>query len=370
MLLTVDTLAFAVVKTSLEDLMRFLMLDICDFEQGKGFNKNYRSSKYLGGIRIGYDNITTRFSCYVYMSGQGCRTYESYQKNKYGSFDWFSFIKRLNAMNDGIEDELFRILSWRRIDIACDDRSGSFDVRKLARYYEQNKIAGKARTFRYTLGSEESFYAGAPSSDHFIRIYNKLLERGFVAGDADPWIRVEWQLRDNHAAQLINSWISSGDLPGVFCGYTREFLRFLSKPNDGSNSQRIPEAPFWVKFLNDASRISFVSAPGTVYNLRKLDNYVNYQVASSIKTYLLTHDFDYTDFLDHFLRDDIKLNKDQLALIRDSANTYTFDFLTKYGYSVDDESIDSMRLNSPERFYEFKLQLLNSILRGVGDGVR
>ena len=47
MLLTVDTLAFALADFTLDNALKFLMLDICDFETGKGFNKNYNSSIYI-----------------------------------------------------------------------------------------------------------------------------------------------------------------------------------------------------------------------------------------------------------------------------------------------------------------------------------
>ena len=367
MLLTVDTLAFALADVTLENALKFLMLDICDFETGKGFNKNYNSSIYMGGIRIGYDNFTTRYTVYVYMSGAGCRTYETYQKEKFGTFDWFEFIFKLYSLNsdfDGHSDPVAP-LSWRRIDIACDDRSGNFDIRTLVKYYESHKIAGKARTFRYTLGAEESFYAGSPQSDHFLRIYNKLLERGFKSGDQDPWIRVEWQLRDDYAAQLISSWVSSGgNLSRIFCGYTHEFLRFLTKPNDGKNSQRLKTAPWWLDFLDNAGRIPFVSSPGTVYNIKKLDSFVQRQVASSIKTYLLTHNFDYFTFFDEFLSDDIRLNKDQLFLIKSRIGNFSFaniDYLNRFDNF--DDVVSALKDHS-DRFYDFKLQILNAILQG------
>lgn len=351
MLLTVDTLAFAVADTSLVEVMDFLMLDICDFDSGKAFNRNYTSSLYLGGIRIGYNNFTSRYSVYVYMSGQGCRSFESYHSERIHSFDWFDFICSLFSLNSGIEDPKMYKVSFRRIDIACDDRSGGFDIPLLAKYFEQHKIAGNARTFKYTLGSEESFYAGSPSSDHFIRIYNKLLERGFSKDEGDPWIRVEWQLRDDHAYQFIQSWISSGDLASVFCGYTLDYLRFLKKPNDRKNSQRIEVAQFWLDFLHSAERIKFVSKPGVEYNLKKLERFINFQVASSIQTFILTHSDDPEELLRYFLRDDVKLNKEQQKLIRTVFDIKSFKRAEQY-----------LRDGSSELFYQDKVKVLKLIL--------
>lgn len=343
MLLTVDTLAFAVEQMTLDDLLYFLRLSKSDFEPGRGFNLNYEKSIYLGGIKIGYENHKTRFSCYVNMSGQGCRTYESYNGE---GFEWESFINRLADCP---------FVDFRRVDIACDDRSGDFDVRKCVRYYEAGKIAGCCRTFKYTLGSEEIFYCGSPQSDTLVRIYNKLMERGFAPEDQAPWIRCEIQLRDTAAKQFIGEWLSSGSLQKIYCGHLLEFVRFLTKPNNKENSQRIPVAPFWLKFCQGAERIKFISSPGVEYNIKKLDNFINHQVASSIKTYLLTHEFDMQDFFDHFLREEIKLNKDQQYLIRKRTNEAVLKRLSFTVDSPDDTQFDS---------YQFKLDLLDKILRG------
>ena len=337
----VDTLSFAAPVFSVEEIFNELGLKMSDFDCGRSQVQNYDFTYYYQGIQIscksfekyylGYirdfnynssqlsfqdlENIQKKFAeekkytCYVHMSGKGCRTYEDIQRNN-PFFNWLSFLKRFKSYG----------CDFRRVDIAYDDKETNLvTVRKCVQYYEKCKIAGDCRTFQYTLGThEECFYAGSVKSKTLLRIYDKKMERGYAPDDLEgkPWLRCELQLRDCNAVQLIDKWIESEDLGSVFCGYVMQFVRFLVAPNDGKNSQRIPVVGWWKKFLNNAARVTFSSQPGSDYNLSKLNHFVNKHCASSIKTFLLSSNISADDFYKHITSSDVKINRDQFALLK------------------------------------------------------
>lgn len=308
MLLTVDFLEFAVPFIEFENLLYFLGLESISFEYGNRCFFNYNDSVYYAGIKIGY-NGCKGYQCYVQFSGAGCRSFESIHKDH--DFDWLFFIKSLFELN----------VDFRRLDIACDDYTDNLDVYKLARYYEKNMIAGACRTFRYILGSEHVFYAGSSKSDCLLRIYNKALERGYSFEDlGHPWYRCEIQTRKDNCKQFISEWIRFDSLQKVFCGHVLDWVRFLNKPNDKSNSQRIATAAFWRRFLQNAERIKFVSKPGVEYNLRKCDRFIDNQAASSIKLFIKSHGFSPDEVYNLFTRDSISLRTDQEVVLRDAEN--------------------------------------------------
>lgn len=304
----VDTLDFAVPDVTIEFLLHFLGLDKVNFEEGKTMRTNYKKSLYLKGICIGYDNPYGKYSCYVNMSGRGCRMFEDL-KDK--NLDWLTLLKSLVDLK----------ADFRRIDIAVDDYTDLIHPLKLIDYYKKGKYAGSLRKcFGYVFDKEE-FQAGPPGAHFLVRVYNKALEKGYKDGlcDGKPWIRCEMQLRDKKATQFIAEWISSEDLNKIYCGHLLEGVRFLTKPNNKENSQRIPVAPFWKKFCDDALRIPFVSEPGTAYNLSKLERFIMQQVGSSIRTYLCIYDFTPEQLYRKFSDSKIKMNKNQLALLKASA---------------------------------------------------
>lgn len=323
MIITVDFLEFAVKNCSIDQILKFFNLESVDFCDSGTFNVNYKKSKILRGFfKFGYENDSSIYDVYVSLSGQGCRLLEDY--NSPYSFDWYDFLSVLTSRFD---------VSFRRIDIAIDDYTDILNTSKLwFRYYKKHKFAGACRKIPlYIEGDSEELIFGSTQSDYLIRIYNKGLERGFKPGEkiinsntgeiVDHWWRIEQQIRSHKSEQFINNWLQSGSdkLGDISCGFIHEFIRFLTRPNDKSNSQRIPVCDWWLDFLNDAKRIKFTSKPGTVYNRHKLESFLNNQVSSSIKTYIHLLGLSPEQLYHHFDNDDIYLNNSQLALLRANA---------------------------------------------------
>lgn len=311
MLFLVDTLSFRAADCSKNEIISFLGLESSEipWEDGSAFN-GYPFSIYYAGIKIGYGGLRG-FDCYVHMSGKGCRTWEDL--SAFNSWRELLVNLRLN----------FNQYHITRIDIACDDFTDRLNVKKLGKYYELDKYSSRCKYITYMLGSEEIFYCGSPQSDTRLRIYNKKLERGYTEPedlDGRPWYRAEFQFRDNTAAAFIDEMIRSDDIGITFLGKLREHIRFLSKPNDKTNAQRIPEARWWVEFCNDAARVKLIKEVGSEYNKEKLLDFCYRTAGSSVKTLIKSQKLTPEQLWNSFTNPLIRLRSDQEQFIERSLN--------------------------------------------------
>lgn len=307
MLFLVDTLSFRASEVTKNNVIEFLGLASADvpWEEGTSFN-GYPFSIFYAGIKIGYGGLRG-FDCYVHMSGKGCRTWEDL--TSWSSWKDFLVFLRSNKTKYHVA----------RIDIACDDFTDRLSVKKLGNYYEQNKYSSRCKYITYMLGSEEIFYCGSPQSDTRLRIYNKKLERGYTDPDdldGKPWYRAEFQFRDNTASAFIDVMNKSEDIGNTFLGKLREHIRFLSRPNDKTNAQRIPEARWWVDFCNDAARVQFVKEVGSDYNKHKLYDFCFRTAGSSVKTLIQSQQLTPEQLWKSFTDPLIKIRSDQQQFIQ------------------------------------------------------
>lgn len=306
MVFLVDTLSFRAVSASRLELIEILGLKdkIISWEDGVGFN-GYPNAMYYNGIRIAY-NGQRGFECYVHMSGKGCRTWEDLT-------DLSGFPELLQILSDN--KDLFHMA---RIDIACDDYTDSLRLDRLQKYYLAGKYSTRSKYITFVTGSEEIMYVGSPQSDTRLRIYNKKLERGYSEPedlDGKPWYRAEFQFRDNVATAAVDTFCSSSDIGSVFLGKLREHIRFLTKPNNKLNSQRIPEAKFWKDFCQNCERVKFIYEPGSDYNLSKLERFCVKGAGSSLKTLILAERLTAEQLYKKFTSNEIFLRQDQRELI-------------------------------------------------------
>lgn len=308
----VDTLSFRCYELTFENLCRFLGLDSpINWEEGSP-RYGYPYAKYYNGIIIYYGGHEG-FESYLHMSGKGCRMYEDLYKKRYGQdLDWrllFEYLLDLKVQSTGNS-----LIHFSRVDIACDDNTDRLDLYRLWRYYKADKWTSRASYFDFTQGSREIIYIGSPQSDIRLRIYNKKLERGFKEEDlnGEHWYRAEFQLRDDKATEFIKKWVELGDIGKTYMGVLNNYVRFLSKPNDKKNAQRIPSAQFWKSFTSDAEKIRLVSPEGSIYNMENLYKYLQ-QTFSSLRTYTEALGMTPEDLYLHY--GGAKLRQDQKAFI-------------------------------------------------------
>lgn len=312
----VDTLSFRANIDTLENLFYFLGLEYegmgryFEYSDNK-FNRNYVASIFYEGIKIGLDG-QAGWTFYVHMSGKGCRAFEDLHGN---NFEWFPFIQRLSELcRQGLG-------AVTRIDIACDEKEGIFNIDKLEKFILKDKYLSRCpkKSIRLMKFGEECLYVGSTQSMALLRIYNKKLERGYDPGDEDipHWWRCEFQLRDEHAQQIVDEWAETKNIGKIYAGHVLKHIRFLTKPNLQDGTQcRINTAPWWKSFLENSEKLEWVSTKGSEYNLSKVQRYAIDNAGSSVKTMIKARKLTAEELFEIYSSDDINLRADQRLLIK------------------------------------------------------
>lgn len=268
---------------------------------------------YYDGISIHYDDEIVILE----MSGKGCRTCEDLNP----SFDWYSFIYsfdddivRVNSFNDP------RMVHISRIDIALDDIDNSIvDVPLLQKYVRAKKYVCFSRYVSCIDGTRElAVYFGSPKSTRRLRIYDKRLEQK-LSDDSPPWIRYEFQLRDENALSFyLNLRLCNGDFSKCYFGVLSNYLDFVTQSHDdfSNHVDRLVTVKWWRDFLGNVSELKNLYLPGREYSLHSVESYFSKQCASTVKTLYLVHKHksggDVSSFLD--MVDSASLNSKQKTL--------------------------------------------------------
>lgn len=276
MVYIVDWLSFTTKKYSYETIIELLNLPMVNWSSIQGFY-GYQYSLFYEGIRIHYND--DKNGCFVNFSGQGCRTFETISP-----LDWYWLFEMLT-----MEEDEFNIT---RIDVACDEKDGILPLKKIADI--TNKfIAGDTENVCTKFSWADvnnssqglSVYYGSPKSDIRVRIYDKAAERGLAD---QHWIRVELQIRNNLAKNMILSILHLKDVGKSFCGVVNNYIRFIKI--DHTRKEKCSFLQWWSRFVQTAEKIKIFISVGVEYNLQRIENYLNNQVGNSLQTYVKCKD--------------------------------------------------------------------------------
>ena len=266
-----DWVSFTTRKHSVVELVELLDLKDCPFETVRG-SKGFMWRQYFGGISIHYNENELQNSgdfIWLEMSGQGCRSYESYGLGDYEKL--FTLVKS--------DPENIHLT---RLDIAFDDMTGVFNIKQVCDEVRAKHFVSRTSTYQSIYSNAgNAVYFGSKKSNVFIRIYDKAAERGYD-GEKFHWVRCELQLKDVNAKGFVDK-LQDNDLRELYLGVLKNYISFRIPTND-SNKRRWPQAEWWSKFLDNAVRISVWSKPGVDYNLSACERYVMTQPIGSIKT--------------------------------------------------------------------------------------
>lgn len=271
-----DWVSFTTKKHSLHELVELLGMTECSFETLNG-SKGFRYRQYYGGVSIHFNESQLSESdgfIWLEMSGQGCRTWETYGT---GNYEMLFDLARHDPQNIHIT----------RLDIAFDDLTGIFDINTICEYTRLEYFTSRMQKYQaiYSNGGN-SVQFGSRMSNVLIRIYDKAAERGYD-NTKFHWIRCELQLKDVNALGFADKAKEIG-LQNAYLGVLKNYLLFR-EPCDDSNKRRWEVCEFWSKFLDNAVRVSVWSSPGVDYNLTKCERYVLTQPIGSIKTLIEIH---------------------------------------------------------------------------------
>lgn len=183
----IDWLAFTTSISSPTDLISLLGMDGVVFADTFGA-RGWRRRLYFDCISIHYDGHDGL--CWLEMSGQGCRAFESIGHGNYDVL--FKYI----LDNPGQ-------VNVTRLDVAYDDFDGLLDMDKLVDDTLHGNFVSRARKWKCELSSDGvSITHGRKKSDILIRIYDKAAERG-RSDEISHWVRCEIMLKHARAFEFI-----------------------------------------------------------------------------------------------------------------------------------------------------------------------
>lgn len=260
-----------------DEIMDLIGMRDCPWEiltSGNGYTHRH----YFGGVSISFveGDMSHVGGFYLLdMSGQGCRTFETYGNGNYDNL--FKLVQREQGKPKAMQD-----VRLTRLDVAYDDMTGIFDIDLICDKTRLQEFVSRIQRYESIYGSKgNSVNFGSKGSNVFIRIYDKARERGFT--DGRHWIRCELQLRKENACGFVNK-LPGNTLSGLYCGVLKNYLSFREVNEDDSNKRRWEESPWWTAFLDNARAISVAERPGVIYNLSACEKYVLTQPVGSIKT--------------------------------------------------------------------------------------
>lgn len=307
-----DWFSFTVKDCEPEDIIDMLGLHSIQFIDTFGLH-GYRSRYLYDGLSIHYGS--GRGDCWVEMTGQGCRVFETYSE-----IDWL-YLAYLVSTNEKA--------NMTRVDVAYDDFNGIIDLNAIRESVHNGEWVTKARSdiqdhSDYNLNglTGSSIMCGGRGSNISCRIYNKAEERG-RADEIDHWVRCELQIRHNHANNFLRYLLADdcksiygydldveNRLDALYFAVLNHFLRFIDlSANNDTNRWRKPLAEHWKKFVDSyhGNSISLYSAPGIEYNVLRLRYTVEEMYGGMIYTYLQLFGSD--ELADMVACKEFKLNK-------------------------------------------------------------
>lgn len=329
--LLIDWFSFSSRIDDFFSIVSLLGMSDCNFECLPGVN-GYSERYYFNGISVHVaGNNSTVFTgsarqrsisgVWLEMSGQGCRTFESY-----GHGDWQTLLDYVSFNNQEITERVkdadgnekhvkynAHNITVNRVDLAYDDFLGYLDIHKIAEDTRAHNYVSKFRSdpqIIESIGDVESALTvthGRMGSDVFIRIYDKRLE-SHAEDFTDHWIRSEIMLRHDRAAAAIDLLTdqydykdgvrylisSKKEIDEMYFLVMNNYLRFIQPSDTDSNRWRAPLADHWEKFCNSVTsfRISLFTSSGVDYSLLRMDNYVENVLSGVIYTYVTVHGVD------------------------------------------------------------------------------
>lgn len=242
------------------DVMAWLTPD--DSKMGDWFEvsgKNgYRRGWRRGALVFWYEG-RGGMGVHVSLSGEGCRQLE--EENGLDEAGWLSFLLAIRACRLGGG------MNVSRLDIAKDDKTGILSMPIINDKVVNGHVSSGFRSWSHTMKREgslgevyvpapgddaETLYLGKRSSDMYVKIYNKHLERldkGFEGSETGHWVRVEATFKDGSADKLLDM-LALARTFDVVGAWLQQKIVFKEPCADDSNKSRWESCGWWSEFFD------------------------------------------------------------------------------------------------------------------------
>ena len=267
-----DWLTFTTQLHTVEQCIYLLGLQNVEFMNLNHGMNGYKDAITFEGITIMWNGKEDMGVC-VNMSGQGCRSFETFGTGDFEGL--FRFILENHSFKASD-----RFMNLTRLDVAYDDFDGLLDLDLLISETSKGNYVSRFNDWEYTVGTKgKSLNFGSMRSDTYFRCYDKKAER--KRDDLSHWVRLEMQLRGVSAIGFI---AIDDTVDNKYFAVLNNYLRFVAPNENDSNKRRWKTADYWAKFLEHNETVSIYCKPGTEYNILRLDGYVFRQCAGAVET--------------------------------------------------------------------------------------
>ena len=184
-----------------------------------------------------------------------------------------------------------------RIDIAIDDIGCKyFSTDDVCRLYQNTQIVSKFRNMRNVVESEVSgrktghtVYFGSRTSDIFLRVYDKQLERNRKLSATgthvdNPWVRWELELKNDRAVSVSKMLTSGIPLGAVSVGVLGHYMRMIEL--DDINRSRCSTYPVWADFMDGVSSLK-ITVPKYEKTMDEKKTWIKRQVMPTLAAVIL-----------------------------------------------------------------------------------
>lgn len=332
---SVDWLAFTVHNlNTVNSVIEFLGLDGSMFSPSPRGANGYKSMINLDGFHLSilFDG-NADMGIHVNISGSAigyvlsCYARKNSAVNPFDNESAFDVDDFGQTVLSKFLSDVCQIGSIARMDIAVDDcEDVHFTVDDVQGYLDAGLVVSKFRTYTNNISRKVSsgemtggtIYFGSGQSDVRLRIYDKQLEYNTKHPDDPvdaPWVRWEFQLRNERAMMAANLMMMGSSLGEVASGILNNYIRFII--NDDSNRSRCSIDPKWVEFVGSVRKLSLTvkSAPKTLEDKK---NWIISQVLPTLTGIIIADGGSYDIITDHWNSSLMRMKSDMISIINNA----------------------------------------------------
>lgn len=297
-----------------------IMKYILQFDQGLMIHEGRGRFRYAGKWVFGGIEILTppgdypEMGYHLYMTGSACRSFEIYLKAQKRT--WFDFFR--DCLNYGG--------SFTRLDIAVDDRTPYFAIRKIGQKVEEKECVSKFRNWTFidggttngekagctvNLGSRESLCAMV----FYEKNYEQSRKTGVPLETYGAWNRYEVRLRKEMATNCVRSLAERGNICFIGLEIINYYIRMTVKSDTDENRARWQTWQPWERFIEglDKLKLTMRPAPRTLEQKKQwIENYV----APTLKMIQMADDNLGEEFLKNVI-EEATLKQSQKRIVED-----------------------------------------------------
>ncbi|MCK8605777.1 XRE family transcriptional regulator [Leuconostoc citreum] len=158
-----------------------------------------------------------KYGATMYLTGQGTRLFEKALLEQ--NMTWRQFFGRAKRYK----------AKFTRLDVAINDNWGLLDMDEIIEATQQNRFWSKSRSFAIHGNQLDGWTANFGKSPFIIRIYDKQKEQEQKGLETSIKNRVELELHQERATQLVDEWFENDNLVEFTVSILYTYLWFVDE---------------------------------------------------------------------------------------------------------------------------------------------